>query len=602
MKKTGVFILLALLFTSGTCLLFLPVIGFFTTKLHGFPGDPFFSTWFTWWFDYSRAHGIEWRLPSLLAHPYGLDYRSSPLYIARTYSLWAVTRVLGEIGAYNLLVFLSFPLAGLTMYLLAYRVTRNRYAAALSGVMYAFCPYHIAHSYQHLSLADIQWFPLYLYGLFRLYEKIDLRGILVTAAAFFLIFCADFYYVYFALFMTAVFVMFDAVKNGVPAAARRGAAIGCALLLAGAAILPVNISVLRGMFGGGQGGGVVDSRFQRSLLDLTVFSAKPLDYLLPSKYHPVLGRFVPNMGIGPWKGHRFAEHTLYAGVVPVALACIMIVALIRRGVIVSRRTRFFFSFAAVLAVCAGLCSLPPVIPLGGYTIDAAAREIRAAHMAYMPSYYLYKLVPFFRCYARFGILVMLGVAILAAGGFAQLVGRLRGGLPRTAATALTVMAVFFEFLTVPPVRAVDSSAVPPAYLWLKGQAGGAAIAEYPLGDGVDPYTVQEYQFWQRVHGRKMVNGAVPGTPAYGFHDRVVDITAPGVVGELRDAGVGFVVVHEGKYRSGNDYLQLDWVTALPRDKRFSPCYMNGKAPRLGKEHGVTQVRRFGDTVIYRVDR
>ena len=40
---------------------------------------------------------------------------------------------------------------------------------------------------------------------------------------------------------------------------------------------------------------------------------------------------------------------------------------------------------------------------------------------YFPSFFMYKILPMFRAYARFGILVMLSISVLAGIGFMRLV-------------------------------------------------------------------------------------------------------------------------------------------------------------------------------------
>ena len=67
----------------------------------------------------------------------------------------------GEVVAFNAVVLLSFVLSGFTMYLLALRLTGNRWAALLSGVIYAFAPYRIhALAAGWIPLLPTQWLPL----------------------------------------------------------------------------------------------------------------------------------------------------------------------------------------------------------------------------------------------------------------------------------------------------------------------------------------------------------------------------------------------------------------------------------------------------------
>ncbi len=61
------------------------------------------------------------------------------------------------LGAYNAQIFLSFVLAGCTMYLLARYVTGSRLAALVAGFAFTFSPFHLAFAMQYSALAGIQW-------------------------------------------------------------------------------------------------------------------------------------------------------------------------------------------------------------------------------------------------------------------------------------------------------------------------------------------------------------------------------------------------------------------------------------------------------------
>src|SRR5262249_699640 len=64
----------------------------------------------------------------------------------------------------------SFVLASFGMYLLMLRVTRNRYAAFVAGVAFAFAPYRLA-SLAHIQLLTVQWLPFVAYGLWQMADS-----------------------------------------------------------------------------------------------------------------------------------------------------------------------------------------------------------------------------------------------------------------------------------------------------------------------------------------------------------------------------------------------------------------------------------------------
>src|SRR5262245_11107816 len=101
-------------------------------------GDPLFGTALLQWNATHLPWTHEWyQLPifypmtdalSLAEHLLGVSVIAAPLQ-------WLVGQPL---VTYNLMVLLSFPLCGLAMYALAWKMTRNRAAAFLAGLAYAF--------------------------------------------------------------------------------------------------------------------------------------------------------------------------------------------------------------------------------------------------------------------------------------------------------------------------------------------------------------------------------------------------------------------------------------------------------------------------------
>jgi hypothetical protein len=133
-------------------------------------GDPLLNTWILAWDTHALLTdplhlfdaNIFYPLPHTLAY-------SEHLLSTAALSL-PLGLVSGEpVVAYNLSLMLSFPLAGLGMYLLVLHWTHRRQAAFLAGMAFAFAPYRLA-SIAHLQLLSIQWLPFSLLALDRLLD------------------------------------------------------------------------------------------------------------------------------------------------------------------------------------------------------------------------------------------------------------------------------------------------------------------------------------------------------------------------------------------------------------------------------------------------
>jgi len=134
-------------------------------------GDPLLNTWIVAWDAHAALTkplgpfnaNIFYPLPNTLA------------YSEHLFSTASLALPLGLVSdqplvAYNLSLLLSFPLAGLGMYLLVLDWTHRRGAAFLAGLAYAFAPYRLT-AIAHLQLVTVQWLPFSLLALDRLLDQ-----------------------------------------------------------------------------------------------------------------------------------------------------------------------------------------------------------------------------------------------------------------------------------------------------------------------------------------------------------------------------------------------------------------------------------------------
>jgi hypothetical protein len=113
----------------------------------------------------------------------------------------------------------------------------------------------------------------------------------------------------------------------------------------------------------------------------------------------------------------------------------------------------------------------------------------------------------------------------------------------------------------------------------------------------DEIAFYRYLFWQRIHGKRMVNGAVAyNKPAWALYEKINDLSLPESVKVLRKAGVTYVVVHNDFYAEG----RIPYLI-----KRYFPpdvskeVYNGGKPPQNPLLNQPFQ--RFGGDVVYRLE-
>ena len=551
--------------------------------IYGYGGDSAATVYSLWRMKYTWGEGMPYYFNALVASPFGVDFSGGiqSLPLVKFFGKWLAI-LTSEVLAYNLIILLSFPLTGITMYYLVHHLTKNKVVSLVSGIIFAFCPYHLTHSWAHLSLSNIQWMPLYVLTLFKLDENRSYVNALLCALAFCLNALSDPHYGYFMGVCTVAFLLFKLLygmrfklrdlKVGM-------AAVGIALTI----ILPFHYRALKTAFLEPKTEAITSMGYVRPFKDLFYKSAKPLNYFLPAVEHPLLGKYTRRFLGSIFYGRTTGEHTLYLGCVPVFLSLVAIRNWRKRGKKspdlqggplgrhppVATRKDFavgFFIFAALIAI---LFSQSPYWQVGPLRIP-------------FPSYFMYKILPMVRVYARFGIVVMLSVAVLAGIGLANILGKMTSRKWQTVITSMLIGLVLFEFWNWPPFRVRDVSKTPPAYDWLANQPGDFTIAEYPL-TGSSNHVHYEYLFWQRIHQKRLVNGAVPGTYAEKVRKSIVDITDPETPGVLAWLGAKYVVFHSDKY-----VLDEEAVEVI------------GEQPDLSRQPGLELIKKFDNVGLYRV--
>ncbi|MFA4843181.1 MAG: hypothetical protein WC658_05050, partial [Candidatus Omnitrophota bacterium] len=496
------------------------------------------------------------------------------------------------VASYNIEIFSGFVLSGFFVFILVDWILKNKLAAFFAACIFAFCPYHFARAWQHIGLAHTQWLPLSILAALRLREHASKFNVFFYFISLYLVFSFDLYYGYFISVVTALFIIYMFFTH------KREALKGSMLILS-VFFFNLIIIVIQALpalkllkFNSSPGAWAVVRPFE----DLFSQSARPLSYFLPAPVHPVFGSFTEQLVGTRLYGESFTEHVLYLGWAPLILAFFAFRKWIKKRKEIKQqrafgtvpcgdspwREDFYIGFFIFLAIVAWLFSQPPWWQI-------------AALKLYMPSFFMYKVMPIFRAYCRFGILVMLAVAILAGFGLKFLLQRFKAVAARATVTVFFCGLVLFEFWSWPPYKVIDLSKVPAVYYWLREQPGDFAIAEYPL-DIRGPK--EEYKFFQTAHEKKIINGTTPGTYANNVARSIYRLSGPDTAGVLKWMGVKYALVHqEGYLETGliEDKEELGSISRNPGLK-----LINNFPVQDCVRDGIMCVQKTGKIDVYEV--
>jgi hypothetical protein len=439
------------------------------------------------------------------------------------YPGYLLTKAVGAIAAFNLVVLGGYVLSALAMYALVRFLHVDRLVAGWAALVYVVFPWHLERA-QHGALVHLEALALLVLALAAVLARPTLpRYALVAGATL----AAWTTFGYFGVMATIGAIAF-AAGAALSLRSRRGLRV-TATAAAAAVVATVATGVLTLAPGVDRGESI-----GRDATGLSVYGLRPTELVVPASRNIVLGDQLETFHASRLHGSNVTEATNYLGLLTLGLAVGWLVLAWRRRRELDPALRATTAGLVAMIGVALLFALPSPLELFGRLVT------------WTPSRLLWEVLSAFRAPSRWSVLAMTALLPLAALCLQALVERVRAsaGTPRArmAAPAAVVAAaavVSFLELAVPPVtQRADGGAVPPAYDALR-QAPPGILAEYPLKASTISL------FWQREHGRPLLNGAPAGTSADDLARTLVDPAAPGTAEKLAAIGVTAIVTRAG---------------------------------------------------------
>jgi O-antigen/teichoic acid export membrane protein len=495
--------------TAFVCLLMLPVVVHLGSTVIGSLGSD--STGSVWWFwqlnHESGFHLLGTTHHTLTGAPLGWNEGNglNIQWLLPYYPGYLATKVVGEIAAYNLIVLSGYVLSGVVMYALARYLGCGRLVSGWAALVFVVFPWHLARA-EHASLVHIEVLALLVLTLVAAARDPSWLRLGFVGAAVLACWLTSGYY--------GAEAVVTALAFGIGAALTLPRRQGLRLLggLALPALLATGLLSL-GSFTSGVGRG---AGLHREASDLSSLGLRAADALVPSDGNLVVGHALHSWRIAHLHGTNVTEGSDYLGWLTIALAIVWLVVAWRKRTALRPATA-----GLVVAVIAGvLFALPS--PIGG---------------VWMPSRLLWEVTPAFRVPSRWTPLIMAALVPLAALGLQAIWSRLarRGALVPAAVVAAAAVLSFFE-LAIHQVHRFRTNSVPAAYAAVQRTPRGI-LAEYPLGSS------DVYRFWQRDHGRRLLNAYAGVEPAEDARLVLLDPAAAGTAAALRLLGVTSIVIH-----------------------------------------------------------
>ena len=577
-----------------------PLVVHFAQGVLGPPGDNLEYLYKLWWFKHSL---FDLRVSPFFTadvfYPSGYDLALHEMSLANVSLGMPLTILFGETVSYNALVLLSFVLSGFGLYVLVRRLTGERAAALLVGVVFAFCSYRMGHlGAGHLNLLGTQWLPFVFLCLEQVLDTRRILAGILMGIFFALSALSSWYYAP----VTAIFVTVYVLARARPWRKRLfdrrlWHVLFISVIVAGVLMAPSAIHTMRVWS---------QKEMAFSLREVDVFSASIGDLVVANPMHSLWGRWV-----APYYAKRqdVPEYMISLSWVALALA---LIAVWMRG------DRVTFAYALLLGLSV-VMALGTTLHADGqrvyFEVPAWAESAFTVAMGWlanrlavhaMPSYYdmrvagaiyvplptlaLYLYLPLFdamRVWTRFGMISAFSVAVLASIGATKITRWGRTAVRWSGRGVLLIAVVVIELLVAPFPLGWTEVQAQPVDRWLAQQDGEGAVALFPLWKAEHGAAL----YAQRTHSQPIVYGYGAFFPRRYRQVRPIlwDFPTSQAIDVLSDWGVRYVLVGAESYGAQWPEVQrrIGEFDALRLVATFdeAPVYHSGWLSRLLPDFG-----------------
>ncbi len=505
-----------------------PVAAAPRSRIMGWMGDNVQHVYITGWMAQAILLGQSPFVDPRLNYPDDLTLMATDVSYLSILSVAPITWLLGAVFSYNLIIWLGIGLSGYVTYLWVRRITGSRAGALIAGMAFLLTPYRIVHAYGHLQLVATFVLPLFFWALDGVLrsDRPTWRNLALLCGATFLVGSASQYYLIMCLIMGICYTLFMSLTR-----------LTYLLRYGWQMIISVGIGTLVSVLP--YLGPLNDDIYTAYDIQTTrIWSADPINFVLPSKLHPIWGTLVEHIRPEP----LWIEKTLYIGIIAGLLALVGLCWPTRLHV----RQRLTWIGVALVAAVFAL----------GTDLHINNEPLQASDPFWLPAYYLAHMpfMTFMRTWARFGIITIFFVCMLAGLGATYLIQR----LPWRPGIATAVLGVLLVVDLLPGRVQVSPLTPRPVDQWLARQPGDFAVAVLPTNNADVNYRAI---YGSLLHAKHMTAFNHPNHLPAAYRDfaqRAVDFPAPASLQAMRALGITYVLV-ERRFFDGINAPEWDSV-------------------------------------------
>jgi hypothetical protein len=508
----------------------LPVLPNMRTEALGGPGDTHLHIYMVGWMAQAVALGESPFVDPRTNYPDDLVMTANDDPYLIMLLMVPLTLALGPTFTYNLILLVATWLTGYVTFGWIRHLTGSWAGGVIAGMLFMLAPARMVHIFGHLAIMCTFVVPLFFWRLDDVLtrRRLRFRDLLILGLTTFVLGATSQYMLILCLVIGALYTLFMVLPN-LRFLRRKGWRVAESVVVgAGLSLVPDALNAGKNLY----------RTYQLS--DIRHWAIDPVNFVLPSRLHPLWGEAVERLRSEPYWG----EKTAYLGLIAVVLTLFA-----WRTPNIGKRRLWVWLGAAISSAVFAL----------GHDLHINNQPVQPDDPLLLPAAYLAQ-VPFMnviRVWPRFGILVSFFVACLAGVGVAYLVRR----FPRWPVLGIVGILLLIDFL--PPMLGTTRMEPRPVERWLAQQPGDFAVAFLPPFGPGDDASDYESLFGSLFHAKQLpaFNHPFHRSPAYDrFADAARDFPSASSVERLRALRLRYLLLERPRY-NGRTAPAWDTVAA-----------------------------------------
>jgi len=464
--------------------------------------------------------------------------------------------------AYSIVVLLTFAISGLGMYLLIYYLTKNKLAALLAALIYAFAPFKLIHSIGHLHLTGM-WLPyvfLYLHKFFRIQTW---KNILLLTLFVILVFLTGFHYFIFLPIIILVFFFTYYLSKSFRFNKDNIKKIILSLTILVLIFTPIILPFIQLK---------EEYNFVRSIETIEAYSPDLIDYLIP----PVLYNYF-------YSSRSHMEMVVGPGLIIGLLFIFSLYYIFKKNQriksIQRNKTNFIIYFITA--------SIAFIISFGFY-IQFNSTNVGGIATFYSLFYYFIPGFDGIRAVGRYSIFVLLSITVFIGYGFTIYQQQCKNIFKKNIIYFLIIIFLFIELSLIPVVSYSEVKVYPNTeelFAWIRKQPPEKIFLNIPLGFRLNPEINLDiiHVFNSRLHFKRIVNGYSGQRPP-NYDNLIYSLNISGPQKSLQlleEFKVNYLIYYFDFYENPDEVR--DW-------------YIN----QLEQANNIKYVTNFGNNYVYEI--